>query len=72
MTMTRISMDIQKEIQFLKPLLKSQRKIAKHLGINQEAVAKYWEQKIPNSSPNQILDIEIASLTHSRTGASKN
>lgn len=55
MTMTRISMDIQKEIQFLKPLLKSQRKIAKHLGINREAVAKYWKQEIPNSSPNLAL-----------------
>jgi hypothetical protein len=34
MTKTRISMDLQKEIQFLKPRLESKRKIAKHLGIN--------------------------------------
>jgi transposase len=45
-------MDLQKEIQFLKPLLKSQRKVAKHLGINREAVARYWEQVIPDSIPS--------------------
>lgn len=50
MTMPRISMDKQKEIQFLKPLLKSQRKVAKHLGIGREAVAKYWEQVDTESS----------------------
>lgn len=52
MTMPRISMDKQKEIQFLKPLLKSQRKVAKHLGINREAVAKYWNQTIPDTIPS--------------------
>ncbi len=46
--MPRISMDKQKEIQFLKPLLKSQRKVAKHLGISRDTVAKYWEQLLPN------------------------
>src|SRR5687767_7992843 len=51
MTMTRISMDMQKEIQYLKPILKSQRKIAKHLGIGREAVAKYWNQSIADSVP---------------------
>lgn len=35
-------MDMQKEIQFLKPRLKSIRKVARHLGINRETVAKYW------------------------------
>ena len=54
MTMPRISMDLQKEIQFLKPLLKSQRKIAKHLGINREAVAKYWNQTIPDTIPSVV------------------
>ncbi len=49
MTMPRISMDLQKEIQFLKPLLKSQRKIAKHLNIDRETVARYWEEAIPDS-----------------------
>ena len=44
-------MDKQKEIQFLKPLLKSQRKVAKHLGINREAVAKYWNQTISDTIP---------------------
>ena len=52
MTMPRISMDKQKEIQFLKPLLKSQRKVAKHLGINREAVAKYWNQTISDTIPS--------------------
>ena len=54
MTMPRISMDKQKEIQFLKPLLKSQRKVAKHLGINREAVAKYWNQSIPDTIPSVV------------------
>jgi len=40
-------MDQQKQIQFLKPLLKSKNKIAKHLGINRETVSKYWEETIP-------------------------
>lgn len=39
-------MDLQKEIQYLKPLLKHQRKVARHLGISREAVAKYWNQTI--------------------------
>jgi len=47
-------MDKQKEIQFLKPLLKSQRKVAKHLGINREAVAKYWNQTIPETIPSVV------------------
>ena len=54
MTMPRISMDKQKEIQFLKPLLKSQRKVAKHLGISREAVAKYWDQIIPEGIPSVL------------------
>ena len=52
MTMPRISMDKQKEIQFLKPLLKSKRKIAKHLGITRDTVAKYWDEIIPASTPS--------------------
>ena len=47
--MKRISMDLKKEIQFLKPLLKHQRKVARHLGISREAVAKYWNEIIPAS-----------------------
>ncbi len=39
-------MDQQKQIQFLKPLLKSKNKIAKHLGIDRETVSKYWEKVI--------------------------
>jgi hypothetical protein len=42
-------MDLQKEIQYLKPLLKHQRKVARHLGISREAVAKYWNEIIPDS-----------------------
>jgi transposase len=38
-------MDLQKEIQFLKPLLKHQRTVARHLGINRETVAKYWKKR---------------------------
>mgnify|MGYP000947102987 FL=1 len=49
MAMPRISMDLQKEIQFLKPLLKHQRKVARHLKINRETVAKYWDQERPVS-----------------------
>ena len=47
MQMKRISMDLKKEIQFLKPLLKHQRKVARQLGISREAVAKYWNETIP-------------------------
>jgi ACT domain-containing protein len=38
-------MNQQKEIQFLKPLLKRKRKrkIVKHLGITRDTVSKYWE-----------------------------
>jgi transposase len=39
-------MDEQKEIQHLKPLLKSQRKVAKHLGICRQTVKKYWDTVI--------------------------
>jgi len=46
MAMPRIRMDLQKEIQFLKPLLKHKRKVARHLGINRETVSKYWGQTI--------------------------
>jgi|SRR3989339_112638 len=56
MVMPRISMDKQKEIQFLKPLLKSQRKVAKHLGISRDTVAKYWEQIIPDFAPALVPD----------------
>ena len=52
MTMPRISVDKQKEIQFLKPLMGSQRKVAKHLGITRNTVAKYWEQIIPEDTPS--------------------
>lgn len=45
MVMPRINMDLQKEIQFLKPILKSKRKIAAHLGIHRETVSKYWEEQ---------------------------
>lgn len=54
MTMPRISVDKQKEIQFLKPLMGSQRKIAKHLGITRDSVAKYWEQVIPEATPSMV------------------
>lgn len=46
MAMPRIRMDLQKEIQFLKPLLKHKRKVARHLGISRETVSKYWEETI--------------------------
>jgi transposase len=42
-------MDLKKEIQFLKPLLIHQRKVARKLGISREAVAKYWNEPIPTS-----------------------
>jgi len=45
MTMPGISMDLQKEIQYLKPLLKHKRKVARQLGIDRETVAKYWWPK---------------------------
>jgi len=51
--------DIQKEIQYLKPLLKSQRKVAAHLQIGRKAVNKYWnvtnfnnDEAAPNWSSN--------------------
>jgi DNA invertase Pin-like site-specific DNA recombinase len=51
MTKPRISVNQQQEIQFLKPLLKSKRKIAKHLGITRDTVSKYWDEIIPESAP---------------------
>ncbi len=54
-------MDEQKEIQFLKPRLKSIRKVARHLGINRETVAKYWDGLIPSqetSPPQWTTEIE--------------
>lgn len=41
-------MDQQKEIQHLKPLLKSKSKVAAHMGIHRDTVAKYWDQPIPD------------------------
>ena len=45
-------MEKQQEIQFLKTLLKSKRKVAKHLGITRETVNKYWDEIIPESIPS--------------------
>lgn len=42
----RISMDLQKEIQTLKPLLRHKRKVAKHLGVSRTTVAKYWSPNL--------------------------
>jgi hypothetical protein len=42
-------MDLQKEIQFLKSLLKCKRKVARHLGISRGTVDKYWNEIVPNS-----------------------
>jgi transposase len=50
--MPRITMDQQKEIQFLKPRLKSIRKVARHLGIGRETVAKYWDGPITSPDSN--------------------
>jgi transposase len=46
-------MDLVKEIQTLKPLLKHKRKVAKHLGIDRETVAKYWNPKVAGT--NEIV-----------------
>lgn len=54
-------MDLQKEIQFLKPRLKSIRKVAKHLGINRETVAKYWGGPLAlteTNAPNWASEID--------------
>jgi transposase len=59
--MPRITMDQQKEIQFLKPRLKSIRKVAKHLGINRETVAKYWDGSTSspvNNSPDWASEVD--------------
>lgn len=48
----RISMDLQKEIQTLKPLLRHKRKVANHLGISRSTVTKYWDA---NSNTGQDL-----------------
>ena len=73
MTMTRISMDLQKEIQFLKPLFNSKRKVAKHLGITRDTVTKYWDEVIPVSTPGLLppnwthkIDWEYVQLEISR------
>lgn len=50
--MPRMDMDQQKEIQFLKPLLKSKSKVAAHMGIHRDTVAKYWNQTVPESLPS--------------------
>ena len=42
-------MDLQKQIQTLKVVLNSQREVARHLGINRETVARYWNETIPTS-----------------------
>lgn len=52
MAMPRKSMDQQKEIQHLKPLLKSIRRVAAHMGIHRDTVAKYWELSVPESVPS--------------------
>lgn len=52
MAMPRTTMDQQKEIQHLKPLLKSIRKVAAHMGIHRDTVAKYWERSVPESVPS--------------------
>lgn len=49
MAMPRIRMDLQKEIQFLKPILVHKRKVARHLKISRETVSKYWDQIIPEN-----------------------
>ena len=52
MAMPRTPMDQQKEIQHLKPLLKSIRKVAAHMGIHRDTVSKYWERPVPESLPS--------------------
>ena len=42
MSKKRLSLEIQKEIERLKSLGFSQRKVAKILGINKDTVNKYW------------------------------
>jgi len=49
----RISMDLLKEIQYLRPLLKHQRKVARHLGISRETVAKYWGMEVVEGTVNK-------------------
>ena len=49
----RISVDLFKEIQYLRPLLKHQRKVARHLGISRETVAKYWKTEVIDGAVNK-------------------
>ena len=50
----RISMDLQKEIQTLKPFLLKKRKVARHLGVSRATVAKYWNPKVTGT--NEIVN----------------
>ncbi len=45
-------MDLQNEIQFLKLRLKSIRRVARHLGIDRETVAKYWNGIVSSPESN--------------------
>ena len=60
--MPRMDMDQQKEIQFLKPLLKSKSKVAAHMGIHRDTVAKYWERPVPESMPSNPLPVWTTTL----------
>lgn len=58
-------MDLQKEIQFLKPRLKSIRKVARHLGINRETVARYWGGPLDSqdaSAPEWTSEVDWQSI----------